>query len=377
MEPTKAAFGVWSGGLFMHFGEKISDERMGNLMLKSHDLGVSTFMTADVYGQGAADEMVGKTLSGLKRESYCLSGAIGHDFYATQRDGARGYPRFTSPDLRQPTEFKDYIFRATEKSLARCKTDYFDLLLLHNPDHIGYSHDQVWEGMQSLKDQGLAKMIGIAPGPANGFTLDLLLCFERFGAMIDWGMIILNPFEPWPGSLVLDAAESAGIDLITRVVDYGGIFHDDVRPGHNFANNDHRVYRPAGWVEVGCEKLDKIRSISEKYGCSMLQLASAWNLNQKRVKSVAPTLIQEPGDSAKSIEEKLEELANIPDISLSQEEVDFINSVGDNKGCMTLKGGNPDYSGDPIADRWPMNQDLQEVAKRWGIDPEKDLTCSH
>ncbi len=46
----------------------------------------------------------------------------------------------------------------------------------------------------------------IGLGPANGFTLDLIDCIERFGSSIDWAMIILSPMEPWPGELVLDAA---------------------------------------------------------------------------------------------------------------------------------------------------------------------------
>ena len=56
-------------------------------------------------------------------------------------------------------------------------------------------------------------------------------CLERFGDLIDWAMVILNPLEPWPGELVLPAAERHGVKLITRVVDYGGLFHDDVLPG--------------------------------------------------------------------------------------------------------------------------------------------------
>ena len=41
------------------------------------------------------------------------------------------------------------------------------------------------------------------------------------------------------------------MSLITRVVDYGGLFHDDVHPGHEFAGYDHRRFRPEGWVEAG------------------------------------------------------------------------------------------------------------------------------
>jgi diketogulonate reductase-like aldo/keto reductase len=46
---------------------------------------------------------------------------------------------------------------ATEKSLERCRTDYFDLVMLHNPDERGYTSDAVWEGMAGLKEAGLTK----------------------------------------------------------------------------------------------------------------------------------------------------------------------------------------------------------------------------
>ena len=53
--------------------------------------------------------------------------------------------------------------------------------------------------MAALRDAGLTRALGVAPGPANGFTLDVIDCFERFGDRIDWAMVILNPLEPWPG----------------------------------------------------------------------------------------------------------------------------------------------------------------------------------
>ena len=86
--------------------------------------------------------------------------------------------------------------------------------------------------MAALREAGLAARIGVAPGPANGFTLDLISCLERFGDRIDWAMIILNPFEPWPGELCLDAAARHDVQVLTRVVDYGGLFWGDLRAGH-------------------------------------------------------------------------------------------------------------------------------------------------
>ena len=137
-----------------------------------------------------------------------------------------------------PADYASYLRMATEKSLERCQVDQFDLVLLHNPDHTGYTSDRVWNGMQALRDAGLTRSLGVAPGPANGFTLDLIQCFERFGPLIDWAMVILGPLEPWPGKLVLPASLRHQVQIITRVVDYGGIFHDDVRPGHRFGQSD-------------------------------------------------------------------------------------------------------------------------------------------
>jgi aryl-alcohol dehydrogenase-like predicted oxidoreductase len=372
MDPTTTAIGTWSGGRFMHFGEPLSDERFETLVRPGN--GIDTVITADVYGAGEADLALGRALSGVERDSYCLVGAIGHDFYAGQRDGAKGFPRFTDPRLRGAEEYADYIRMATERSLQRCGVERFDLLLLHNPDRIGYSSPAVWEGMQAVREAVLAGLLGVAPGPANGFTLDLIDCMERFAEQIDWAMIILNPLEPWPGELVLDAALTHDVSLITRVVDYGGIFHDDVLPGHAFAEYDHRKFRPEGWVREGREKLELMRPYAERHGLSMLQLACAWNLAHPSVRCVAPTLIQESGSGARPIEAKRAELAAL-DASprLSPAELAEIRAIGENTGCMTLKGASVEHEGPALADRWALDGELAALAARWGIDPARDL----
>ncbi len=377
MELTRTAHGIWSGGRFMNFGEALPEDRFISVIQRAYERGIRTFVTADVYSLGAADEMMGRALAGIPRDTYCLVGLVGHDIYTGKRDGSKGYPRFTNPELRQPSQYADYLRMATEKSLTRCRTGKFDLLMLHNPDATGYSHDAVWTGMDKMREAGLTEMIGVAPGPANGFTLDMILCFERFAALLDWAMIILNPMEPWPGNLCLSAAVKSDIKLLTRVVDYGGIFHDDVKPGHKFGQQDHRAFRPAGWVEGGCQKLEKMRDIARRHNVTMLQFACLWNLMQPAVRSVVPTLIQESGANTKPIEAKVDELAALPDVKLTQEECDFIARVGDNKGCMELKGGNPDFTGVPQADRWPLNPELETIARRWSIEPKRDLGYAH
>jgi aryl-alcohol dehydrogenase-like predicted oxidoreductase len=369
-DPSHTAIGTWSGGRFMHFGEPLDDDRLAALVRPGAD--VRTVVTADAYGAGDADRLLGGALRGLDRESYCLVGAIGHDFYTGEREGAKGFPRFTDPRLRGEDAYGDYVRMATERSLERLGVDAFDVLLLHNPDRTGYTSPAVWDALAAARDAGLTRRLGVAPGPANGFTLDIIDCFERFGALIDWAMLILSPMEPWPGELALDAARRHDVRVLTRVVDYGGLFWDDVLPGHAFAERDHRLFRPQGWIEAGRERLDAMRPIAEGHGLTPLQLACQWNLAHDAVACVAPTLIQEPG--GRPVEAKRAELAAVPaQPVLSGAEVAELRRIGDNTGSMALKGASPDHDGPAQPDRWPLSDELAALAGRWRIDPRRDL----
>ena len=374
-EPGRTAIGTWSGGRFLRYGETIEEERLESLLRPG--AGIDTVLSADAYGQGEADLVLGRALSGLRRDDYCLVGAVGHDFYEGERDGPRGFPRFTDPRAAGDGSYASYLRMAAERSLERIGASCFDLLLLHNPDRTGYTSEAVWDGMAALREDGLAGRIGIAPGPANGFTLDLIGCLERFGDRIDWAMIILNPFEPWPGELCLDAAAENGVKVITRVVDYGGLFWGDIQPGMELAEGDHRAFRPEGWIEAGLEKLERVLPVAERARLTPIQLACQWNLAHPAVECVVPTLIQEAHAEACPIEAKRLELGALPaEQRLTDEDVAAIRAVGDNTGCMALKGASPAYEGEEKPDRWALSDDLAAAGSRWGIDPERDLVAS-
>ncbi len=264
---------------------------------------------------------------------------------------------------------------ATERSLERCGLDAFDLLLLHNPDRIGYTSEAVWNGMAALRDAGLTRMIGIAPGPGQRLHArsDRLLRALRAAAR-------LGDDHPQPAGAVAGRAGArarradASVKLITRVVDYGGLLFGDLLPGQEMAPRDHRAFRPAGWIEAGRERLGQMRPIAERTGLTTIQLACQWNLAHAPVECVAPTLIQEVGPQARPIEDKRAELAALPsEIRLTADDVDVIRRLGDNTGCMALKGANPQYDGDALPDRWTLDEQLVQVARRWRIEPDRDL----
>ncbi|MBB5353099.1 aryl-alcohol dehydrogenase-like predicted oxidoreductase [Haloferula luteola] len=370
MDLTTTAYGTWSGGRFMHFGETLSEDRYKECIQIAYEAGFRTFVTADVYGNGKADELLGEALEGVDRSSYCLVGTLGHDFYEGQRQGNRGYPRFTDPELRGEDGYAGYLKMACEKSLERCKTDHFDMLMLHNPDEAGYTSEAVWGGLENLRSLELTRQLGIAPGPANGFTLDLIHALEKFGDSIDWAMLILNPLEPWPVGLALPACEKFDVKVLTRVVDFGGLFFGDMQAGHAFKPGDHRAYRPDGWVEHGLEKIEKMKPIAERHGLSMVQFAAIWNLSQSPVRSVVPTFIQEAGEQARPIEARIREFAVMPEVRLSAEEIEEVKAIGDNTGCMTLKGASKRHAISERPDEWPMREDLLELAGRYELGTE-------
>src|ERR1700735_1257958 len=130
-QPGRVAVGTWSGGRYMHFGEAIDDERFA-AMVRPGD-GIDTVITADLYGAAEANTMLGHALHDIQRDEVCVVGAVGHDFYTGERNGSKGFPRFTDAGLRGPEQYADYLRMATERSLQRCGIDQFDLLLLHNP----------------------------------------------------------------------------------------------------------------------------------------------------------------------------------------------------------------------------------------------------
>ena len=71
-------------------------------------------------------------------------------------------------------------------------------------------------------------------------------------------------------------------------------------------------------------------------------------------------------------------MASLPKTNpLTETECEEILEIGNNQGCMKLKGANPGHEGESLPDQWGLREELDEVAQRWGIRPEQDLVCTH
>ncbi len=264
---------------------------------------------------------------------------------------------------------------AAERSLERIGTDRFDVLLLHNPDRTGYESEEVWDGMAALRDEGLADSIGVAPGPANGFTLDLIGCLERFGDRIDWAMVILNPFEPWPGELVpgsCRARRGAGDHARGRLR----------RAPLGRRASRHRARRGRSPCPSS-RRLDRSRPRQAR--------PREADLRAHRPHADAARMPVEPRSSGGRMRRADPDPGGGPrgaadrgqasgargscrtSQALSAGDIDEIRAIGDNRGSMALKGAHPDHEGDERPDRWALSPELAEAGRRWEIDPERDL----
>lgn len=317
MNPTDVAYGLWNGADTDSICAAIA-------------AGVRTFITSEGLDGGDADRALGQALQGKNRAEVCVIGSI------------KGRPLTDSKD----GSLKDRVFAAINDSLGRIAIDRFDVLLLEDPDREGFRNAELWDALAAAKDAGLTEKIGIAPGPANGYTLDLLHAFDRFGDRIDWAMIVFGALESWPNELVLGPAKAANIGLIAR--------ESQIPPGPSAPR----------LKKARSGKIEQLAEIAQNHGVSVEKLRSAWTLSHDGVESVALQL--EGGEKAGA-------LGEIP-AGLS---ADFgkIAEIGSNRGATPLKGGTQQFQGRIQPEQWPLDAELAATAENHGIVLDRDYLC--
>ena len=91
-------------------------------------------------------------------------------------------------------------------------------------------------------------------------------------------------------------------------------------------------------------------------------------MSASNVASVVPTFIQESGEGARPIEDKIRDLAAMPSVPpFTSEEIEQIRVIGDNTGCMALKGASRRHTTSDRPDEWAMRPELEELVAKWNL----------
>jgi aryl-alcohol dehydrogenase-like predicted oxidoreductase len=261
---------------------EFSDEDALRLQEQAVDLGVTFFDTAPAYGNGRAEDLLGRTIAQVGRDRLVISTKFGYDFYNDAGDsGHRERRQDFSPA---------FVRFELEKSLDRMGIDCIDLYQAHNIKLPQY-RDDLFELMGRLKQEGKIRYWGVALGPAIGWRE------EGYEALMDRGadtvQTVFNLYEQDPGREFCRIAQRIGRGgVIARVPTNSGILDEEfASEDHQFPSWDHRKFRDRNWLVYGLKKNDILRPIARQHGCSIRHLAMRWLASQPGLVSIEPNIV--------------------------------------------------------------------------------------
>jgi len=224
------------------------------------DAGIDWIDTAEVYGDGVSELLVGRAIVG-RRDEVVIASKV-----APQPEGTGFAPA--------------QVRAACEKSLGRLGIDRIDLYQLHWPDESGIRLEDTWGAMCELQDAGLIGAMGVSN-------------FDR--AQIESCLAIrhVDSLQPEFSMLVREHAElirwcgDKGVGVITYGPLAFGLLSGTINAETSFPPGDWRGEKqddgPFADLARSLEVVDRIRPVAERLGCTLSQLALAWNVHQPGV----------------------------------------------------------------------------------------------
>ena len=259
----------------------VSDEQALETLRAAADAGVTFFDTADVYGLGRSETLIGRFLAERKSQH-----AKGHLFVATKLG------RF--PDPGWPKNFSLESFRAhTEASLKRLGVDALDLTQLHCVPPEQLKRGEVFEWLRILQKEGKIRHFGASVESMS----EAMLCVKQEGLVSL--QIIFNIFRQKPLTELFGEARHRGVALIVRLPLASGLLSGKMSADTQFAANDHRHYNRDGQqfnvgetfaglrFEKGIELADALKPLVPT-GMTMARMALRWCLDFEAVSTVIP-----------------------------------------------------------------------------------------
>ena len=212
--------GTWQLGA--DWGD-VSESDARAVLAAAVDRGVTLFDTADVYGDGRSESIIGGFLAERP----------GHDIVVATKMGRRL--------AQEPENYSPENFRAwTDRSRANLGVDTLDLVQLHCPPTPVIEADATYDALDALVADGTIGAYGVSVETTD----QALAAISR--PNVTNVQIILNPFRLKPLDEVLPAAENAGVAIFARVPLASGLLSGKYSPSTTFAANDHRAYNRHG-----------------------------------------------------------------------------------------------------------------------------------
>jgi aryl-alcohol dehydrogenase-like predicted oxidoreductase len=305
LEVSEVGFGLWtiSSGWWGEHGQ----EQAKAILRLAFDLGVTFFDTADVYGDGYGEVLLGDALGDV-RDRCVYATKIGYDWQGRSRDsGQREHPQDFSPA---------FVRRAVEASLRRLGTDRIDWLQLHNPRMATLIDDSLFTELDRLEREGKVRAWGAALGPAIGWRDEGVYAIEKRRAPAL--QIIHNLLEQEPGRDFIAAARADGCGFVARVPHSSGLLEGHYTLGTVFPPGDHRNHRKHEWLVEGVQKVDQLRWL-ERDDRTLGQAAIQWLLAEPLMASVLPNIYDE---------DQLREFAAASDSTpLTESDLDTIDAL--------------------------------------------------
>jgi aryl-alcohol dehydrogenase-like predicted oxidoreductase len=255
---------------------QVSDADAMSVLHAALDAGVTFLDTADVYGDGRSEVLIGRLLA--ERPDVAVTVAT--------KMGRRANPHI-------PQAFTVQAFRNwTDRSRANLGVEVLDLVQLHCPPTSVFSDDRVFDALETL----------VAEQRIAAYGVSVETCHEALAAIarpnVATVQIILNVFRRKPLERVLPAAVEAGVGIIARVPLASGLLSGKYDESTTFAPGDHRTYNRQGQAfdvgetfsgvpfEVGVRAARSVAGYAKE--TTTAQLALRWILDQPGVSTVIP-----------------------------------------------------------------------------------------
>ncbi|SEA33763.1 Predicted oxidoreductase [Thalassobacillus cyri] len=313
MRISELSFGTWAiGG---NWGDTNDEEAMAGLE-KAMAGGVNFFDTADVYGMGHSEKLLGKATKG-------------RDVYIATKFCRQG-------DIDDPATYSEKQVRSyLEESLRRLDREYVDLYQIHCPPLSIIKQGDVFKILEKLKAEGLIRSYGVSVESVE----EGLYVMEH--AKADVLQVIFNIFRQKPLEKLLPMAEEKGVGILARVPLASGLLTGKYEKNHSFHEDDHRHFNSEGKAfnigetfaglefNKGVELSDEIAWI-ENGRSNRTRAALKWILQQPGITAVIPGF-----RNVRQVEDNLAAL-DVPDFT--QDELDNLQEFYEKKVVPQIRG---------------------------------------